>query len=265
MGLASLQVGLADSSWVMMTSRITYIGHATTLDGYRVLTDPVLRNWLAHLRRQGPAIEAAWIRGLDAVLISHPHLDHLDLPSLRLLDRHTPLIVPTGAGALLRRQGFAQIAELRPGETVNVGRLPITATPAHHSGFRPPFGPSVAAIGFLIGARRRIYFAGDTDLFPEMTELSHDLDAALLPIWGWGPTLGAGHLTPKRAAEALALLRPRLAVPIHWGTLYPARPRLVRPVFLTDPPHHFARHAAQIAPEVTIAIVSPGGSVSLLP
>lgn len=251
-----------------MNEKITYIGHATTLievEGHRILTDPVLRSRLAHLRRQGPAIVEEWVADLDAVVISHPHLDHLDLPSLRLLDRKTPLIVPTGMGLLLRRRGFVQIAELRPGETVTVGRLPITATPAHHSGFRPPFGPSVAALGFLFGAQRRIYFAGDTDLFPEMADLAHDLDTALLPIWGWGPTLGAGHLTPERAAEALALLQPRLAVPIHWGTLYPARPRLVRPAFLSDPPHHFARHAAEIAPEVTVAIVPPGESVALRP
>jgi L-ascorbate metabolism protein UlaG (beta-lactamase superfamily) len=247
-------------------TQITYIGHATTLiemDGYRLLTDPVLRNRLAHLRRQGPAIAPSWLAPLDAVLLSHPHLDHLDLPSLRLLARTIPLIVPAGAASLLRRQGFTTIVELLPGETTQLGQLSITATQAVHSGFRPPFGPTVAALGFLIGTERRIYFAGDTDLFPAMVDLSHNLDTALLPIWGWGPTLGPGHLTPERAAEALTLLRPRLAIPIHWGTLYPARPRLSAPTFLEDPPHHFARHAAQLAPEVTIAIVPSGGSIIL--
>jgi L-ascorbate metabolism protein UlaG (beta-lactamase superfamily) len=251
-----------------MPAQITYIGHATNLievEGRRILTDPVLRNRLAHLRRTGPAIDPSWLAPLDAVLLSHLHLDHLDLPSLRLLDRSIPLLVPAGAGLLLRRQGFTTIAELFPGDTAHIGELPITATPADHSGFRPPFGPSVAAIGFLIGAHRRIYFAGDTDLFPAMADLSHNLDTALLPIWGWGPTLGPGHLTPARAAEALTLLRPRLVIPIHWGTLYPTRPRRTPPPFLEDPPHHFARHAAQLAPEVAIAILPPGGSVTIFP
>lgn len=248
------------------SARITYIGHATVLievAGYRLLTDPILRGRVAHLRRQGATIDAAWLASIDAVLISHAHLDHLDLPSLRRLGRGTPLIVPAGVGALLRRQGFAAVTELRPDEAIAVGDLPIVATPAEHSGFRPPFGPSAVALGFLIGAWRRIYFAGDTDLFPGMAELAPDLDTALLPIWGWGPSLGVGHLTPERAAEALTLLRPRLAVPIHWGTLSPLRPRLARPAFLDDPPHHFAHHAAQRAPEVQVAIAPPGGTIRL--
>ena len=85
------------------------------------------------------------------------------------------------------------------------------------------------------------------------------LDVALLPVWGWGPSLGAGHMDPRRAAEAAALLRPRLAMPIHWGTLYPLALHRVRPVPLTDPPHLFARFAASLAPDVDVRIVAPGG------
>jgi L-ascorbate metabolism protein UlaG (beta-lactamase superfamily) len=90
------------------------------------------------------------------------------------------------------------------------------------------------------------------------------LDVALLPIWGWGPTLGPGHLDPETAAEALALLRPARAVPIHWGTYAPAWTRRARPpAFLTGPPGEFARHAARLAPGVEVVVLPPGGSMPL--
>lgn len=242
-------------------TQITYIGHATTLieiDGVRLLTDPLLRGRVAHLRRRAPLPPGDWTTRLDAVLISHLHLDHFDLPSLRRLDRATRLIVPRGAAPLLARVGFTAIDALAPGETVWVGTVPITATAARHSGFRPPLGPTITALGFLIGARQRIYFPGDTDLFPAMADLSADLDTALMPIWGWGPTLGPGHLNPERAAEALTLLRPRLAIPIHWGTFYPLTTRPRSAAFLTDPPGRFAQRAALVAPDVQIVIAQPG-------
>ena len=67
-----------------------------------------------------------------------------------------------------------------------------------------------------------IYFAGDTDIFPEMAELAPDLDLAILPVGGWGPTLRGGHMDAVRAAKALTLLRPWTAVAIHWGTRGPS-------------------------------------------
>src|SRR5581483_7096240 len=68
-----------------------------------------------------------------------------------------------------------------------------------------------------------VYFAGDTDLFDQMNDLCRRLDLALIPVWGWGSNLGPGHLDPERAAEAVARLRPRRAVPVHWGTFFPYR------------------------------------------
>jgi L-ascorbate metabolism protein UlaG (beta-lactamase superfamily) len=255
-----------DESRMTTAERLTYIGHATVLletNGLRLLTDPVLRGRVAHLRRHGPLSAQGWRGHLDAVLLSHLHLDHFDLPSLRRLGKGTRLIVPPGAGLLLQRRGFTEVEELAAGATTTIGAVPITATGASHSGFRPPLGPTAAAIGFLIGARRRIYFPGDTDLFPAMADLAADLDVALLPVWGWGPTLGPGHLDPERAAEALRLLRPRRAVPIHWGTLYPLGWARGERAFLTDPPHRFARHAASVAPEVEVTVVPPGGHLEL--
>ena len=70
------------------------------------------------------------------------------------------------------------------------------------------------------GGGRSVYFAGDTDVFEEMADLA-PVDVALLPIWGWGPSMGPGHMDPARAAEAARLLDARVAIPIHWGTYFP--------------------------------------------
>lgn len=251
---------------------LTYVGHATVLlemGGVRLLTDPVLRDRAAHLRRLAPAPDPEWLRPPDAVLLSHLHLDHCDLPSLRLLGNDVRLIVPRGAGAMLSRRGFVEVEELAVGDTTAVGPLQVTATPALHNGFRPPFGPTTEALGFVIGGNLRIYFAGDTDLFPEMADLGGDLDVALLPVWGWGRRLGPGHLDPERAAKALRLLRPRLAIPIHWGSLRAARlapsARVApdEPDFMVEPPHLFARHAAELAPDVEVRILPPGSGLTL--
>ena len=111
-------------------------------------------------------------------------------------------------------------------------------------------------------ARGSVYFPGDTDLFPAMDELAGTLDVALLPVWGWGPTIGEGHMDPERAAQAAALLRPRLAIPIHWGTFYPAglrgSCRAVR-----DARPEFAAIVRRSAPDVPVRVLAPGESIDL--
>jgi L-ascorbate metabolism protein UlaG (beta-lactamase superfamily) len=240
---------------------VRYIGHSTLLidmDGMRILTDPLLRDRLAHLHRHTPSPEWGWSAAPDVILISHLHLDHLDIPSLLRLGKDRCLIVPPGAGSLLRRRGFSRLEELKPGESSTIGPLRVTATPAEHSGFRPPVGPTGVPIGFVIAGTLRVYFAGDTDIFPGMGDLAGQIDVALIPVWGWGRNLGPGHLDPKRAAEALTLFQPSLAIPIHWGTFAARRIRRRDPSFLTDPPLVFAEYAAQLAPQVTVKILQPG-------
>jgi L-ascorbate metabolism protein UlaG (beta-lactamase superfamily) len=249
-----------------MSNRVTYVGHATVLiglDGVRLLTDPVLRNRVAHLRRHGPAPAPEARAGIDAVLISHLHQDHADLPSLRQLERQTQVLAPPGAGEFLGRAGFSNVRELAPGEGASVAGVRVSAVPAVHRGGRPPFGPPAETIGFMIAGSRRIYFAGDTDLFEGMAELAGELDLALLPVWGWGPKLGSGHLDPEGAARAAALLEPRIAIPIHWGTLFPLGLARLRPGSLSAPPREFERRAAELAPQVEVRVLSPGESTSL--
>lgn len=246
--------------------RLTYIGHATTLlrlDHTSILTDPMLRGWLGPLRRQGPRPSPELAKLPDVVLISHLHRDHLDLPSLRRLPASTPLVVPRGATRWAAKSGAEQIHEIGRGETISVGEIKVTAVPAVHDGHRDRRGMQIEPLGYVIGGGvRTVYFAGDTDLFPEMSDLG-PLDLALLPVWGWGGSVGPGHLDPERAARALELLRPRLAVPIHWGTFYPVGLRRLRPEPLAEPPLEFARLAGRLAPEVEVRVLEPGSETSL--
>jgi len=249
---------------------VTWIGHSTVLvelDGVRLLTDPVLRGRVAQLRRV--ALPGPPPAGVDAVLVSHAHFDHLDPPSLARLGRDQRIVVPDGTGFLLRRSGFRHVEQVRAGDEIRIGPVVVRATHADHPGSRfGPFDPrsrggrGPRALGYVIAGRRLVYFAGDTDVFAGMADLAAGLDLALLPVWGWGRTVGPGHMNPLRAAQALRLLRPRLAVPIHWGTLSPLW-RRAAPGSLAEPALAFRRHARELAPSVEVRVLPPGGSTAL--
>jgi L-ascorbate metabolism protein UlaG (beta-lactamase superfamily) len=244
---------------------LEFIGHSTVLvelDGIRILTDPVTRSRVGPLRRMAAVPDRGRLHGIDVVLLSHLHWDHLDVPSLRDLGRHVPLVVSAGAGPWLRGAGFEDVREVSVGDTVEVGGVRVRVVPAVHSGYRPPLGPTAPALGFVIEGSRSIYFAGDTDLFAGMSELGGPVDVALLPVWGWGPTLGRGlHLDPLRAAESLRLIRPRAAVPIHWGTYWPHAMGRVFPERLVEPPAAFVEYAAELAPDVRTLPTQVGDAV----
>jgi L-ascorbate metabolism protein UlaG (beta-lactamase superfamily) len=248
---------------------LVWLGHATVclgLDGRRVLTDPVLRDSVGPLRRVGPSPSRAAYRELDLVLISHLHHDHLDLPSLRLIPARVPVVAPAGAAALLRDRGRrADIHELAPGESVTVAGLRVTATAARHDATRLGSRAKATPVGYLLtSSRQRVYFAGDTGWLPELAALAGRADVALFPVGGWGPTLGAGHLDPRQAAQLTALIRPALAVPIHWGTLFLRGASHLAPRRSHQPGALFAQWAGQLAP-ATDVIVSPPGVVVRMP
>jgi len=248
---------------------LTFFGHSTVLlevGGIRILTDPVLHDRVSLIRRVAGPLDPALYAGIDVALISHLHLDHFDVRSLRLLGPDVGLIVPRGAADLVRALGFRCLAELGAGDRLALGTSTLTATPAVHGGFRPPLGPRAAAVGYLIeDGPTRIYFAGDTGLFPGMADLSPGLDVALLPVWGWGPTLGEGHLDPAGAAAAVRLLKPRFAVPIHWGTLWPYGLGRVRPERLSDPPKEFSSRVAGAPATTAVLVTPPGETVTFVP
>jgi len=244
--------------------RLTWVGHATVLlelGGARLLTDPLLRTRLGHLRRHGARPDPAVTQDIDAVLVSHVHLDHLDVRSLRSVARGARVVAPQGAGRLLRRIGFARIDEVVPGDRVIVGDATITALAAVHDGRRLPLGATVGTLGYEIAGGQRVYFAGDTELFDGMRSFAGRFDVALLPVWGWGPYLGSGHMDPGRAAIAAQLLRARLTIPIHWGALFPRGFHHVWPDRLHRPPRDFARIVRDLGADLDVRILEPGDRI----
>ncbi|RIV39244.1 MBL fold metallo-hydrolase [Micromonospora radicis] len=248
--------------------RLTWHGHSTVWledSGTRLLTDPLLRDRLAHLRRRRgptPRLPAA----PDAVLVSHLHADHLDFASLRRLPADTTLVVPAGAAPLVRRAlGVAgrRCTELAAGERTTIGAVTVSAVPAAHPDARGPWSRQRAsAVGYLVEGRARTWFAGDTALFDQMADLG-PVDLALIPVGGWGPTLGAGHLDPSTAAEAVRRAATGWAVPIHYGTFWPVGCDRIRPDRFFQPGDDFARHAARVAPRTRVRVLQPGESFTV--
>lgn len=242
-------------------SHVRWLGHASTemvLDGTRVVTDPLLRDRIGPLRRHAGTSELG-PSPVDAVLISHLHHDHLDLPSIRLLAADTTIVVPRGAGPMVARAARGEVVEVVTGDEIAIGNVTVTAVPAEHSSGRT-FGRARAEpLGYVLGGGfGTVYFAGDTDRFAAMTDLG-PVDLALLPIWGWGRRLGPGHLDPARAAEAASILRARAVLPVHWGTFAPAGLRNAPPAWLDAPGAAFAAELARTAPDVRLHLVRPAG------
>jgi L-ascorbate metabolism protein UlaG (beta-lactamase superfamily) len=244
--------------------RLTYVGHATVLielDGVRLLTDPLLGARLGPLRRLGPTPDPDRIGPVDGVLISHGHPDHLHLASLRAVPGEPSIVVPRGLGQHARRGGRS-VREVDQNERVQFGPVHVTPVPARHA--RWPRQPTARPLGYLIEGSRRLYFAGDTDIYPAMARMAGHVDVALLPVGRWGPPRGPARLDPSTAVNAATLVGATVAIPIHWGTLYV-------PGFATgrwgwgsvDAGDRFAEEAARRSPDLDVRVLRPGQSTDL--
>lgn len=244
---------------------MAFAGHSTLLVEFeqaRVLIDPLFRSSLLHLQRHAPLVDLERWGRPDVLLISHGHLDHLDKRSLQLVDKSATAVVPSDSVKLMKRLGFADVLGVSDGDEVEAGGLTIRAVHADHGGKRMPWNPPAETIGFVAEGSQSVYYAGDTDLFDAMAHLG-PIDVAMLPVWGWGPKLGVGHLDPERAAKAAELIRPRVAVPVHWGGYLPAGMARRRPDLLVDPPRRFKSLVEKSGSGVRVELIEPGEEVSL--
>jgi L-ascorbate metabolism protein UlaG (beta-lactamase superfamily) len=204
---------------------VTWLGHATAvaeLGGARVVFDPLLRS---RARAAGR---------VDAVLVTHSHVDHLNRWSLKAIDRDCHLVVPMGARHVVADLGFRQVTELSAGGEIEIAGLAITAVPTRHDFGRWRKGGAPEALGYVVaGGGAALHHAGDVDfsdhaVFDDIGK-RHAIDAALLPIGGMLPvwyyrrrrqTLDRGvHIDPDAALDIFERLGARAMVPVHWGTL----------------------------------------------
>jgi L-ascorbate metabolism protein UlaG (beta-lactamase superfamily) len=247
----------------MGAAKITYVGHATLLierDGLSILTDPVLRDRVLFLRRQGPPPDFEAIGRPDLVLVSHSHYDHLDIHSLRQVAGDSPVVVPRGCAGFAKRAGAGDVIELGSGESVEAGGIEVEAVHADHIGARRRFSKALPSLGYVLPGSPSVWFAGDTDLHDEMEALRGRVDVALIPVAGWGPKVGAGHLDAARAAEAVDVIRPEVAIPIHWGTF-------TAPIYripdLEEPALEFAKLVRAGGSGTEVLVLRPSESVEL--
>lgn len=250
--------------------RATWLGHSTVvldLAGIRLLTDPVLRPRLGVLRRRTDLPVHPHVSDVDAVLLSHLHHDHADLPSLRRVG-HAPVLTAPVNAVWARARGLPA-PDIAREQWVAVGpAVEVRLVRADHSARPMPHRPN-GAVGMLVrGGGVVVWFAGDTSLHPQIVDLPEiagaPIDLALLPVGGWGPRLSPGHMGPTEAAEAAALCGARHVLPIHFGTLHPRAWPASRLAWSTAP----GQRLLDVLPvwcDATPHLLAVGGAVAIRP
>lgn len=205
---------------------VTWIGHASFLiqtPGGNVLIDPIWGNWLKGIKRmRHPGVEPDALPGVDLVLVTHAHFDHLHRGSLREVAANQPVVVPFEVGNLVHDLGFNLVQELHYWESFEYGPLKVTLTPCHHWGARMLHDSHRGFGGYIIEVGGRvIYHCGDTAYFDGFAEIGRrfPIDVALLPIGAYEPpSLRRVHMNPEEALDAFVQLGAKRMVPMHYGT-----------------------------------------------
>ncbi len=205
-------------------SAAVFIGHASVLvhlDGQSFVTDPLYLKRLYILRRHHrPGIPFQDLPPLDFLLLSHGHLDHMDLKTLDLFPRQIPIVLPEKLEGYLRDHGFTDVRPLSWGEQTLIGSLLVISLPAKHFTGRSLHETRSLPQSYMIQGTKSVFFGGDSALTPEFARIGnqYSVDLALLPIGHYSPaSFRRGHMNPKDALQAMDMLRAKRMVPIHWG------------------------------------------------
>ncbi len=250
--------------------RLTWLGHSTVvidLDGTRLVTDPLLRSHAGPLRRLGPTPSPEQYADATAILLSHLHTDHAEPASLRLLG-DAPVVSDEAIAGWVRRRVKRPSVALGPDEWWAASeQVAVRLVPAVHPDRPLPHRPNTATGHVVRGPSGVVWFAGDTEAYPGMASLSRlagaPVDVALVPIAGWGPRLGPGHLDARGAAAVCATVRPRYAMPIHYGTLHPPGFSLGSLRWVRRPLAEFHAALAELAPQTRLLPAHLGATVEV--
>ena len=225
---------------------VTFIGHSSfflQIGGRNVLIDPVFSRRLILLRRQrNPGSLPEQLPPIDLVLVTHAHMDHLDIPSLRRIARSArrrrgvapEIVVPKGVEDLVASLGFRRVHTLAWWQQAEVAALKITMTPCRHWGARL-FNDTHRGYGgyALASEHHSVYHSGDTAWFDGFAEIGHRLhpQVALLPIGAYFPdSYRAVHVSPEEAVRAFVDSGARWMVPMHFGTFRLGREPMEEPL-----------------------------------
>ena len=213
---------------------VTWIGHSSflvELGGQRILIDPVFSRYLVILKRRRRAgIRLRDLPAVDLILLTHAHMDHLNPASLRRIVRNNrrlgaapPVVcVPSGVEDLVQALGFSRVQTMKPWETISLGPLSVTLTPARHWGARL-FQDTFRGYGgyALRTVDESLYHSGDTAWFSGFAEIGNRLKprVALLPIGAYSPeNFRSVHTSPEDALAAFQALGSEWMIPMHYGT-----------------------------------------------
>jgi L-ascorbate metabolism protein UlaG (beta-lactamase superfamily) len=242
-----------------MPVTLTRIAHSSTLldfDGQPILTDPWYSEKPGYYHGERYGIALADLPRLTGVVISHDHYDHFDMPAFAAYpDKQVPFAVKTGMASAARQVGFSNVSELEPWQSVQLGSVVVTATPGAHS------VPENCYV--LQSGGHTVFFGGDSLYIPELNDIASRfprIDLALLPVNGLKirPLLNRKVvMTAEDAAELCAVLKPRIAVPIHYAyTAGFVRDHLL--LKYDGTPQRFANAVSRRSPETTVRVLAPG-------